>query len=665
MVEIKGGRSRQARGSGGSGDPRGSGGSRDMNGKMKKGLVLIIEVTLVILTLLFSPYFPESAFKWLGSWSNIFSIACVFIGGIPVLIETIKALMRKDLTADILFIIALSATEYIGRDMHIVAATLILMMGSGEFIEEFTIEKTFERTSVLMDLVPTRATVKIQGTGGTDGAGYQIKEISMDEVNLGDIIIVKPGDRIPVDGTITRGNAEVDASLITGENRPVIKREGENVRSGMLVLDGPLEIKTVAKGDESSIGKISSLIQFARMNKSRMQSVTDKWAQVFAPLIITIAITTWIFTNNLFYTISILLVSCPCSLVLSVPTAFIGTLGNAAKKGIWIKSGEVIENVGRTNLLVLDKTGTLTYGLPEIKEVLVFHDYDRDRVEKIAQSLEVLSNHPIAKSIAGYFHEKRAGKDVATVTDFSILPGLGIRGHVEGEGIAHAGNEFLLKHLEIDSSSVLSHPNVMAELKTNYVVFITLEDEILGAIIFKDTIKKGIKDTIARIRKLGVSNIAILTGDMRGPADEMREFTGSDIALSRLTPNDKLRFIEEAKTKSAIITMVGDGINDAPALALSDVGIAMGKNGAALAVEQADVILMDDDFEKVGYVIMLGKRCVRKAMANILLSILFNFFGILLSATGFLVPIGASLWHVVQSLVVVGNSSLLLRTLKF
>ncbi len=630
------------------------------NERKEKGIVLISELSLVILGMLLSGIMPASGSKWLGTWANLFPLAAVFLGGIPVLVEVVKAATKKQMNADLLFIVALSATTFIGGENHVVAATLVLMMGIGEFVEAWTLDTTYEHASKLLDVEPERVQIIKQDTSNSnlshDGS---IKEILITEIKTGDIYIIRAGERVPVDGKICRGDGEVDASVITGEPIPEARHAGGTVLAGMLVVEGAFEVEASAARDDSSLARIKAMIEEARNSKSPIQSITDRWASYFAPIVILIATGTWLLTQNIFYTISVLLVACPCALAISVPTAFIGALGNAARKGIWFKSGKTIEDAGRTNMLVLDKTGTLTAGLPAITAITPRSGTGREELERIIYSIEARSTHPIAKSITTkLLHHQQ---DPLNVVGFSIMPGMGVEARLENIGRVFIGNDELLFKEGPTPAMEDAGGNTPSETVQPHLLHVFTPERMLGTIEFGDQERKGLKAAIKGIRREGVSHVVLMTGDAEQPAQQMGKTIGADLVYPRATPADKASFIKEARMHGAIVAMAGDGINDAPALALADVGIAMGKEGTALAVHQANVVVMDDDITKILDVISLGKKCVGKARTNIALSIMFNVVGISLSALGYIVPIGAALFHVIQSLTVVGNAALLLR----
>ena len=627
-----------------------------MNEKKFRGFLLLVEVGLVVAAFAFHPLFPDSGWLWVGSYANVFAIIAVFIGGIPVLIETIRALLKKDLTADLLFIIALSATEFLGGENHIVGAILILMMGGGEFLEALTIDRAGSHLEHLLELQPREALLKKQNSNTNEEDNYV--EVPIEEIEIENVVLVRSGERIPLDGNIIHGNAEIDCSILTGESKPTLFSKGDTVMAGMLVLDGVIDVEITRVQDQSTISRISDLIHTAREEKAPLQMVTDHWAQYFAPIILITAVVTWLLTQNLFYTISVLLVSCPCSLVLSVPTAFLASFGNAAKHGILIKSGRSIEDIGRVNMVVLDKTGTLTFGKIAIDEINITLGHDERSILTGIKSLETRSVHPLAKSLVSYIHGKGPGLETVQVDDFRYESGLGVTGTIPNKGKVFLGNERYLKHVGLTENSNMTDKIT----RDGYALYYFTQNDILARISFKDVYRSEIRETMNHLVQNYDVNLVLMTGDNPQPAQEMADHINANLVLARAQPKDKVKFIKEAKNNGAIILMVGDGVNDAPALALSDVAIAMGKDGTALAAEQSDVVLMDDEISKLPRLFALGKRCVNKARVNIIIAIILNVFGILLSAFGLIIPIGASLYHVVQSLIVVGNSTLLLKS---
>lgn len=613
--------------------------------------MLATEVCLLVLAALPGLFFdvPASGWAWLGSWTNVFALACVLLGGIPILIETIHALARKDVTADVLFLIALAATEIIGGEQHVAGATLVLMMGSGEFLEAYLGERTSGYVGELARLEPETAIVR-----GTGTAGPSMTTIPVGEIKAGDTVVVRRGERIPVDGLVIAGHAEIDASLVTGERDPVIVSTGHRIVAGTLVLDGTLDVGASAPSSDSFLGKIGRVIARARLDKPRLQLVTDRWARLFLPMVLSIATATWILTGNVFYTISVLLVSCPCSLVISVPAAFIASLGNAARRGIWVRSGKAVESLGQVNTVALDKTGTLTLGEPEVARIEATGPLEAPVVLQVLHAIESLSTHPFAKAIVAHVETTRGRPAPLDVSGITHEPGLGVTAVVEQHGRVNVGNA---SHLA--TRGVAPPPGALRE--GEYALFLFDDAAVLGIVRFHDMLRKDARGAVAAIRAAGARHVVVLSGDSQDKTSEVGEYVGADLVLGGVEPAGKLRFIQEARANGAFVAMVGDGVNDAPAIAAADVGIAMGKHGSAVACEEADVIVSDDDLAKVARAIRLGRRCVRKAITNIVIAILFNFFGILLSATGLLVPVGAAAWHVLQSLVVVGNAALLAR----
>ncbi|MFX1258741.1 MAG: heavy metal translocating P-type ATPase [Promethearchaeota archaeon] len=629
-----------------------------MNEKYKKGIILIIELILCILNGIFLNILPDSGLWWLGSYANIFGLISFVIGGIPVIIKTIREIFRKNFTADILFSIALIATLYL-EDFFAISL-LIIMMGAGEFIEEWTINRAHGNLESLLELQPQVCHKKSEG----NESPLAIKDVPVDEIVPGDIIIVKQGERIAVDGNVITGIANIDQSALNGESIPVLKKFNDKVLSGSLIVDGYLEIKCLFPANESSIEKIIRLVQIAQEEKSEFQTLTDKWAQFFAPLILCIALIVWLITQNLYLSVTILVVACPCALVLSVPTAFMASIANSAKYGIWVKSGDSIETIGKVDTVMLDKTGTLTTGNLTIAEIFIINPlFSEDIILKVATNLEYYSSHPIAKCL---IHNSNLRKiNIGPPSDYRILPGIGITGLTQGKNY-YFGNKSLLEleSLNLDHSSeqinITQNLIKQSEESGNLPLILAASGEIIGIITLKDELRDSVSEFIIGLKKLGINRIGILSGDNKSRSDAVAESLGIDFVKASLKPEEKYEIIQNEIDNNHKVAMIGDGINDAPSLALSTIGIAIGQGGTALAASQADMILMDDNISNLIHVFNISRRTIRKSKINIVLALILNIVGIIFSLYGFLNPITAALWHIMESLIVVINSIFLL-----
>ncbi len=629
-----------------------------MNEKFKKGIILIIELILCILNGVFLYISPDSSLWWLGSYANIFGLISLVIGGIPVIFKSIREVFHKNLTADILFSIALIATLYL-EDFFAISI-LIIMMGAGEFIEEWTINRAHGNLESLIELQPQICHKKIRGNENS----LAIKDVPVDEIVPDDIIIVKQGERIAVDGIVISGKADVDQSALNGESIPTFMKFNDNVLSGSLIVDGYLEIKCLFPAHESSIEKVIRLVQTAQEEKSKFQTLTDKWAQFFAPIILCIALIVWLITQNLYLSITILVVACPCALVLSVPTAFMASIANSARYGVWVKSGDSIETIGKVDTVMLDKTGTITTGNLTVAEIIPINSlFSEDNILKTATDLEYYSSHPIAKCLMHNSNVKKLTIDPPS--DYKILSGIGVTGLIQWKKY-YFGNKLLLELEELNLNQSSDQNNITLNFikkskeSGNLPLILATSDEIIGFISLKDELRVSVSEFIIGLKKLGINRIGILSGDNKNRSDAVAENLGINFVKANLRPEEKYEIIQNELDNNHKVAMIGDGINDAPSLALSTIGIAIGQGGTALAASQADMILMDDNISRLIHIFDIGRRTIRKSKINIILALILNIIGIFLSIYGILNPITAALWHIMESLIVVINSTFLL-----
>lgn len=629
-----------------------------MNERFKKGIILVIELILCILNGIFLYIIPDSGLWWLVSYGNIFGLISLVIGGIPVIFKSFREVFHKNFTADMLFSIALIATLYLGDFFAI--SLLIIMMGAGEFIEEWTINRAHGNLESLVELQPQICHKKIKGTENY----LALKDVPVDEIVPDDIIIVKEGERIAVDGIVISGTADVDQSALNGESIPTFMKYNDKVLSGSLIVEGYLEVKCLIPAHESSIEKVIRLVQTAQEEKSEFQTLTDKWAQIFAPIILCVALIAWLITQNLYISITILIVACPCALVLSVPTAFMASIANSARYGVWVKSGDSIETIGKIDTVMLDKTGTLTTGNLTVAEIVPINSiFSEDFILKTATDLEYYSSHPIAKCL---MHNSKVKKlNIDPPTEYEILSGIGIKGSMQGKTY-YFGNKFLLEleglNLNQSSDQINITQNLIeiSEESGNLPLILATSDEIIGIISLKDELRDSVSEFIIGLKMLGINRIGILSGDNKNRSDAVAENLGIKFVKANLKPEEKYEIIQNEINNNHKVGMIGDGINDAPSLALSTLGIAIGKGGTALAANQADMILLDDNISNLIHIFDIGRRTIRKSKINIILALILNIIGIFLSLYGILNPIAAALWHIMESLIVVINSTFLL-----
>jgi Cu+-exporting ATPase len=534
------------------------------------------------------------------------------------------------------------------------AAVIITLILLGRLLESRAKSKTGLAIKKLIELKPQKVIVKKNDIE---------KEIPIDELQPGDIVVIKPGGKIPADGKIIRGNSVIDESMITGEPMPVEKNVGAKVIGGTINKTGSFEFEVTAIGDNSILGQIIKMVEEAQGSKAPIQKLADKIAAVFVPVIILIAVITfsgWLFLGSiglssaLLNFVAVLIIACPCALGLATPTAIIVGTGKGAQQGILIRNAESLELAHKLDTIIFDKTGTITAGKPEVTSV---HPYLIDEKELIsfAIALEQKSEHPIAEAIVGYGKEREI--KIEEVENFESLTGAGLKGKVRGNEIL-IGNKILMEDHSINTEAF---DPVIAELSASgkTIVFIVINKESKGIIALEDKIKKDSTAVISKLKSMNLKTV-LLTGDNNRVAKKIAEKTGFDDYKAELLPEDKLNVVSEYQNNGRIVAMVGDGINDAPALTQSDVGIAMG-SGTDVAIESGDIVLMTGDLNGVTKAINLSRLTLKTIKQNLFWAFIYNIIGVPLAALGLLNPMIAAIAMSFSSVSVVTNSLRLKR----
>jgi len=593
--------------------------------------------------------------SWALSYLNILPnliadglvLFAVTIGGASIVLGAIKAVLSKNFNVDFLASIAI-VTSVLVRE-YIAAAIVVLMLSGGEMLEDYASEKATTAIEKLIRSVPQKARVRRNG--------MEI-EVPIEEVQLGDIVIVKPGEKIPVDGLVTRGMATVNQATITGESLPVNKIVGGEVFGNTILELGALEVKVTRVGEDTTFAHIIKLVREAQARKAPIERVADRYARWFTPTILIVASLAFLVTGDALRVISILLIACPCALTIATPTAVIAGIGNAAKRGILIRGGTILERAAKVDMVVMDKTGTLTTGYPEVVTIKGVNGRKETDVLFLAALAERYSEHPSAKAVL-----KKVGAlsiDIADPSDFAVLPGYGVVTKFNGKEIT-VGNRKLLenKGIKIDESSENYLTTLEKDGKTT--LLIAEGRELAGMIGVADSMRENIPQAIKKMREAGIKKVVMLTGDASQIAKSIARQAGIEEVNSGLLPEDKVAYVEKSRVTHTV-AMVGDGINDAPALASADIGIAMGVAGTDIAIETAGIILTTDDMAKVPEALGLSKRTLSVIKQNILFALAINILGIALSTIGTVSPILASGIHEGNALLVVLNSVRLIRT---
>ncbi len=569
----------------------------------------------------------------------------VIISGIPLLYLAFDRLIfEKWVSSALLITIAMLASLAIGEIFA--AAEVAWIMALGALLEDWTVERAKKGLKNLIELTPQ--------TGRLIYGENQEKIISVDEIKIGDILRVLPGEKIPIDGVVINGDSSIDQSVITGESLPIDKSTGDEVFCGTLNMYGVLEIKTTSLGKNSSLQKLIDLVKQADEKQAPTQRIADKWATWLVPVALIIAIVAWLVTGNIERGVTVLVVFCPCALILATPTAVMAAIGQATKHGVLIKSGEALEKLGDLNTITFDKTGTLTYGELKVSDIITTSNFSKNEVLSIVSSVENLSEHPLARAIVG----KAQKEDIAfeQVNDFKMYPGRGVFG-INSKGKIYAGNlNYIKENFEI-TDEITSHlDNLNNEGKA--IIIVGLNNQIIGIIALSDIIREDSQSMIENLHSLGVKTV-LLTGDNVKTANYFAKQIGISEVHGNLLPNEKLQWVEKFRESGNKVCMIGDGVNDAPALKTSDVSVAMGSIGSDIAIDVADIALLGDDIEKIPYLKRLSNSTLFTIKFNIALSMTINAVAIICSVLGLLNPVTGAIVHNAGSCLVVLNAALL------
>lgn len=502
------------------------------------------------------------------------------------------------------------------------AGVILTLITLGKYFEDVSKGKTSMAIQTLVGLAPKMATVLRDG---------QEVEIPVEEVQVGDLIRVKPGEKVPVDGVVTEGNSTIDESMLTGESIPVSKSVGDEVIGASLNKTGSFILKATKIGKDTALSQIIQLVEQAQGSKAPIAKLADKVSGVFVPIVIVLALVSglawyflgqesWVFALTI--TISVLVIACPCALGLATPTAIMVGTGKGAENGILLKSGEALEEANHVNMVVFDKTGTITNGTPVVTDVVTADSIDADALIRLAASLEVASEHPLGEAIVAKAKEQGAAFD--EVTNFEAIPGFGIKGHV-GETLVFLGNEKWMRENGLANVEMNDKANRFAE-QGKTPLYIGYNDAVQGLIVVADTVKESSARAIQTLHEMGIQ-VAMMTGDHERTAQAIAAEVGIDRVFSEVLPQDKANYVLKLQEEGYIVAMVGDGINDAPALAQAQVGIAIG-TGTDVAIESADAVLMKSDLMDVPAMLKLSRATIRNIKENLFWAFAYNIIGI-------------------------------------
>ncbi|MBR4226355.1 MAG: cadmium-translocating P-type ATPase [Candidatus Methanomethylophilaceae archaeon] len=570
---------------------------------------------------------------------------CVIICGIPLLYLSVWRIIYNKgiskISSALLITIAMFAAIFIG-DLF-AAGEVAFIMEIGAILEDMTTERAKKGLKNLIALVPETARRVENGKESV---------IPVTEVRVGDVIRIVPGETVPVDGKVLSGETTIDQSVMTGESLPVDKAPGDQVFSGTVNRFGSVDIEVTKEGEDSSLQKLIRMVEDADKNQAHTQRIADKWASWLVPVAALIAVAAYFVTGEIVRAVTVLVVFCPCALILATPTAIMAAIGQATKHGVIIKSGVALENMGAVDTIAFDKTGTLTHGRLEVSDIVPMGGVSEDGLLAIVASAERRSEHPMGKAIVA--EAERRGKPIPECEGFRMFAGKGVEAVVNGSRCVAGNPAFVFgDKVPAEVESVLS--SMRSEGKASVVV--RSDGRTVGVLGLSDVLRDEARDVISELNGMGVRTV-LLTGDHREAAEYFASKAGVTEVRAELLPEDKLACISEMKSASKVC-MIGDGVNDAPALKSADVGVAMGAMGSDIAVEAADVALMTDDITKVPYLKWLSNAAVKTIRVAIAISMTINFFAIIASVTGILNPTTGALVHNAGSCFVVLLAALL------
>ncbi len=609
----------------------------DFNRKLGILLAAVFSVVLFIVI----------AGEWLGLFDALnklvpfpIGIMIIIIGGWPIYRNVIRAALKRQIISHTLMTIGVIAALAVGE--WVTAAIVVIFMRVGEYVENFTTESARRAVKELTAIAPQTARVERENSE---------MEIPVTEVKVGEIVIVRPGEKIPVDGEVASGQAIIDQASITGESIPVEVAKGGHVFAATIAKLGSLRVKTLRIGADTTFGRVVKMVEEAEAHRADVQRLADKFSAYYLPVVVGIAALTFLISRNPLSTAAVLLVACSCSFALATPVAMLASIGGSAKRGLLIKGGKYLETLARADVVLVDKTGTLTLGQPQITDVIPLNGLPASDILALAASAERYSEHPLAEAVRIAARTQNA--QLYEPENFESIPGMGIRAKVNGSLVA-VGNRRLISMT--DSLPIVQK----LEEQGKTLLFLSREDQLAGILAASDTLRPEVPAALAELRVLGIKHIELLTGDNERTASALAEKLGVEYRAN-LLPENKIEIVKDYQAKGHIVVMIGDGVNDAPALAQSDVGMAMGAAGTDIAIEAAHIALMREDWTLVPQAFRIARRTMGVVKMNLAFTTAYNVVGLTLAAFGILPPVLAAAAQSLPDLGILSNSARLLR----
>ena len=586
-----------------------------------------------------------------GEWLGLFrlletsipfplGVAIVLIGGWPIFVNVIRATLKRQVISHTLMTLGVIAALAVGE--WVTAAIVVVFMRVGEYVENFTTESARRAVKELTALAPQTARI--------EQLGLEI-EVPIAKVKIGEIVIVRPGEKIPVDGTVISGQATIDQAAITGESMPVEVATGSHVFAATIARLGGLRVKTLRVGADTTFGRVVRLVEEAEANRADVQRFADKFSAYYLPIVAAIAALTFLISRNPLSTAAVLVVACSCSIALATPVAMLASIGGSAKRGLLIKGGKYLETLARADIVLVDKTGTLTLGEPQITDVIPLNGLSTAEILSFAASAERYSEHPLAEAVRSAARSENIV--ISDPKNFESIPGQGIRAQVNGDLIT-IGNRRL-----IPTAEALPITQEL-EQKGKTLLFLSRNDELAAVLAASDTLRPEVPAAISELRGLGIKRMELLTGDNERTASALAKKLDVDYRAN-LLPENKIEIVKEYQAKGYTVVMVGDGVNDAPALAQANIGISMGTAGTDIAIEAAHITLMREDWRLVPEVIRVARRTMHIIKMNLAFTALYNVVGLTLAAFGFLPPVLAAAAQSLPDIGILTNSARLLQ----